>query len=294
MAIHSAPPASKPQSNMKGVLLMTAGFAAFSIADVFAKLLTVDYHPIQIALIRQLGLLAGVIVLIFLNGPRILRSVAPGLQIARGFCAIISATCFIFAIAYVPLADAVAVSFMAPFVVTILGATLLGEPVGIRRWLAVCAGLVGTLVIIRPGFGVFHPAIFLVVVAATAFAVRQVISRYLGSRDRTSTTLAYTSLTTIIVLLMPLPFFWRTPIDATDVALMAAMAILAGFGEFLIIRALEIANAVIVAPTHYSLIIFSTFWGFMFFADLPDGWTWVGALIIVASGLYMMNRERKA
>lgn len=283
----------KPQNNFKGVLLMTAGFAAFSVADVIAKLLTVDYHPVQIAMTRQLGLVLGVVVLIFLNGPGLLRSVAPGMQIARGLCAIVSATCFVFAIAYVPLADAIAVSFMAPFIVTILGATILGEPVGIRRWSAVGAGLVGTLVIIRPGMGVFHPAIFLVVGAATAFAVRQIISRHLGSRDRTVTTLAYTSLTTIIVLAVPLPFFWHTPNDMSDIALMAGMALLAGLGEFLIIRALEIALAVVVSPTHYSLIIFGTLWGYLFFGDLPDGWTWVGALIIIVSGLYMMGRERK-
>lgn len=273
---------------------MTAGFAAFSAADVIAKLLTADYHPVQIAMTRQMGIVLAVIVLLVLRGPQLLRSAAPFIQILRGFTAIISATSFIFAIAYVPLADAVAVSFMAPFVVTILGATLLGEPVGIRRWSAVGAGLIGTLIIIRPGSGVFHPAILLVVIAATAFAVRQIISRHLGSKDSTATTLAYSSLTTIFVLAIPLPFFWNTPISMTHIAMMAGMAMLAGVGEFLIIRALEIALAVIVAPAHYSLIIFSTFWGFIFFADLPDGWTLAGALIIVASGLYMMYRERKA
>ena len=293
MAVKAPLSAEKVQNNLKGLLLMTAGFASYSVADVFAKLLTADYHPIQIVMTRQMGLVVGVIVLIFLSGPQIVRSAAPGLQIARGFCAIISATCFIFAITYVPLADAVAISFIAPFLVTILGATILREPVGIRRWSAVGAGLIGTIIIVRPGMGVFHPAIFLVIVAAAAFAVRQIISRYLGDKDRTSTTLAYTSLTTLVVLAIPLPFFWRAPINMTDVAMMVGMAIIAGLGEFFIIRALEIALAVVVAPTHYSLIIFSTIWGYIFFADLPDFWTWAGALIIIVSGLYMMNRERK-
>ena len=293
MAIEAPLPAEKVQNNLKGILLMTAGFASYSAADVFAKLLTVNYHPVQIVMTRQMGLVLGVVVLILLNGPQLLRSAAPGLQIARGFCAIISATSFIFAITYVPLADAVAISFIAPFLVTILGATILREPVGIRRWSAVGAGLIGTLIIVRPGMGVFHPAIFLVVVAAAAFAVRQIISRSLGSKDPTSTTLAYTSLTTIAVLAIPLPFFWRAPINMTDLAMMVGMALIAGLGEYFIIRALEIALAVVVAPTHYSLIIFSTLWGYIFFADFPDVWTWVGALIIIVSGLYMMNRERK-
>lgn len=293
MTVEASPSAHRPQNNLRGVVLMTGGFAMFSAADVIAKLLTADYHPVQIVMTRQLGLVLGVIVLIALNGPKLLRSVSPPLQIARGFTAIISATSFVFAISYVPLADAVAVSFIAPFLVTVLGATLLGEPVGIRRWSAVGAGLIGTLIIIRPGMGVFHPAILLVVLAASAFAVRQVLSRYLGSKDRTETSLAYTSLTTIAVLAVPLPFFWRTPLDISDVALMALMALLAGTGEFMIIRSLEIANAVVVAPTHYSLLIFGTFWGYLLFAELPDVWTWVGAFVIVASGLYMMYRERK-
>lgn len=294
MAIHASDVLKKSQSNLKGVMLMTSGFALFSIADVIAKLLTANYHPIQIAITRQLGLLFFVVIFFALKGPKILRSAAPGLQIARGFCAIISATSFIFAIAYVPLADAVAVSFVAPFVVTILGATLLGEPVGVKRWSAVGAGLLGTIIIIRPGMGTFHPAILLVLLAATAFAIRQIISRYLGDKDSITTTMAYTSLTTVIVLAIPLAFFWRMPISWNDVLLMGLMATFAGIGEFFIIRALEVALAVVVAPTHYSLILFGTFWGFIFFGDLPDGWTWVGAAVIVGSGLYMMQRERKA
>jgi drug/metabolite transporter (DMT)-like permease len=293
MTVEASPSALRPQNNLRGVVLMTGGFAMFSAADVIAKLLTADYHPVQIVMTRQMGLVLGVLVLIAMNGPQLLRSVSPPLQIARGFSAIISAITFVFAISYVPLADAIAVTFIAPFIVTILGATLLGEPVGIRRWSAVGAGFVGTMIIIRPGMGVFDPAILLVIVAAAAFAVRQILSRHLCSRDRTATSLAYTSLTTIAVLAIPLPFFWRTPLDMTDVGLMALMAVLAGAGEFMIIRALEVANAVVVAPTHYSLLIFGTFWGYLLFADLPDGWTWAGAFVIVASGLYMLYRERK-
>lgn len=294
MTVEASPSALRPQNNLRGAMLMTGGFAMFSSADVIAKLLTADYHPIQIVMTRQLGLVLGVIVLIVLNGPQLLRSVSPPLQIARGLVAIISATCFVFAIAYVPLADAIAVTFIAPFIVTILGATMLGEPVGRRRWTAVGFGLLGTLIIIRPGMGVLHPAILLVIVAAAAFAVRQVLSRHLGSKDPTETSLAYTSLTTVLVLAIPLPFFWHPPQDFKTVGLMALMAILAGIGEFLIIRALELAHAVIVAPMHYSLIIFSTFWGYLLFADLPDLWTWIGASVIVISGLYVMYRERKA
>ncbi len=210
---------------------MLAGFAAFSCGDLIAKLLTADYHPVQVAFSRQLGVVAAVAVLFAMKGAAILSSSAPKLQVARGLCAVVSATRFIFAISYVPLADAVAVTFAAPFMVTVLGAVVRREAVGTKRWIAVTVGFIGTLVIIRPGFGVFHPAIFLVLLAAAAFALRQIISRYIGRRDRTMTTLAYTALTSVIVLAVPMPLIWTTPMSIVDVAMMAGVAIMTGMGE---------------------------------------------------------------
>ena len=234
-----------------------------------------------------------VAVLFVIKGPAILRSTAPGWQVARGLCAVVSATSFVFAISYVPLADAVAVTFAAPFIVAVLGAVVLREAVGTGRWFAVAAGFIGTLVIIRPGLGVFHPAIFLALLAATVFALRQVVSRYIGRRDRTMTTLAYTALTSVIVLAIPMPLIWITPASIVDVAMLAGVATMAGMGEFLLIRALEIAAAVVVAPMHYSLILYATLWGYLVFAELPDRWTWLGTAIVVGSGLYMLYLERR-
>ncbi len=278
-------------SNLRGIALMIAGFASFSGADIIAKILTADYHPVQIAWTRYFGVAAVVLVVLLLRGPALLRSVAPGTQLLRGFCAVVSAVCFIFAIRYVPLADAVAVSFVAPFIVTVLGATLLGEPVGIRRWSAVAIGFVGTLIIVRPGLGVIHPAIFLVVLAATAFAARQIVSRHIGRRDPTMTTLAYTALTSFVVLIPPLFFFWNTPQTATHLALMVALMALSGLGEFLLIKALEIAHAVVVSPMHYSQILFATLLGYLVFGHFPDAWTWLGSAVVIASGIYVIYRE---
>ena len=283
----------RQQNNLRGVLFMLLGFFAFSMADSLAKYLTAYYHPVQIVWTRQLGITLGVAVLIGIKGAQILRSVAPGLQIARGLCAIVSALSFVVALRHVPLATAVAVSFVAPFMVTMLGALLLREQVGIRRWSAIAMGFIGTLVVIRPGFDTPHPAILFVVLAAFAFAMRAILSRYLGNRDQTDTTLAYTALTTIALLAVPLPFFWQMPETMGHIAVMAAMAACAGFGEYMVIRALEIALAVVVAPMQYAMIIFSSMWGFLLFGHIPDIWTWVGSAIIIASGLYMMMREAR-
>lgn len=287
-------PTPTAADNLKGIVLMALGFFAFAAGDAMAKMLTSELNPFQIVWFRQSGLLIGVLVLLSMRGLHLLRTPRPDLQIARGVVAVISASCFIGAIGYVPLADATAVSFVAPFIVTILGALILREPVGLRRWIAVAIGFAGMLVVIRPGLGVFHPAIGLVVVAATAFSMRQILSRWLSGTDSIATTVAYTSLTSSVIVTMIVPFVWKTPEGSTIWLLIGAMTICAAVGEVLVIRALDIAQAVALAPVHYTLILWSTFYGFMVFGDLPDGWTLLGCAVIVVSGMYTVNRERLA
>lgn len=271
---------------------MALGFFSFAACDVQAKFLTDAFHPIQVVWFRQFGLALGVIVILAIRGVNILRSRLPVLQITRGLTAVFSAICFVTSVSFVPLADAVAVTFIAPFIVTVLGAIVLREPVGLRRWIAVSVGFVGMLVVIRPGMGVFHPAIGFTVAAACFFALRQILSRSLSGADPVITTVAYTSLTTIVVVSLALPFVWRTPEDARLWWIIFGLALTAGLGEVLVIRALDIAQAVVVAPIHYSIILWSTFYGYVVFTDLPDGWTLIGCAIIVGSGLYTLHRER--
>ncbi len=279
---------------MRGIAFMALGMFLFSAVDTQGKFLTETLHPIQITWSRQLGLVLGVLILLTMRGVAVLATPQPVLQITRGALAAGSATIFIFAVSYVPLADAVAVSFVAPFIVTLLGALILREPVGIRRWSAVTIGFIGTLIVIRPGMGVLHPAVFLVLIAATLFALRQILSRHLSGTDRTETTVAYTALVSIVLLTLPLPLVWIWPSTPIQIALLTGMAVLAAIAEFCVIKALEVAQAVVVAPLQYTLLLWSTFYGYVVFSDLPDLWTWIGALIIVATGLYTLHRERLA
>ena len=223
--------APRRPNNLHGLLLMALAFFVFAAADTQAKFLTGSFHPVQIVWARQLGLLTGVLVLLILKGPSILKTRYPGLQVLRGMLAVFSATAFIFALRYVPLADAVAVTFVAPFMVTIMGALFLGEKVGLRRWSAVTIGFIGTLIVIRPGLGVVHPAVFLVLAAATAFALRQILSRVLAALDRTATTVTYTALASVLLLSAPLPFFWKAPEAGWELALLVGMAACAALGE---------------------------------------------------------------
>lgn len=270
---------------------MAAGMFIFSAVDTQAKFLTDTLHPLQIVWSRQLGLFVGVVVLLSMRGTALLNTAQPLLQITRGALAVGSASLFIIAIGFVPLADAVAVSFVAPFIVTVMGAVILKEKVGPRRWIAVCAGFLGALIVIRPGLGVMHPAVFLVVIAAILFALRQVISRKLSDTDRTATTVAYTALVGTILLTIPLPFVMRWPAEPWHFGLLVCLAASAAVAEICVIKALEVAQAVVVAPVQYTLIIWGTFYGYVIFQQLPDMWTWIGTSVIIASGMYTIWRD---
>lgn len=281
-------------SPMRGLAFMSIGMFLFAASDTLAKFLTADFNPIQVMWSRQMGLVAGVIFFLALRGTSILRTPHLGLQITRGVVAAGSGVFFITALAYVPLADAMTVAFVAPFMVTIMGAFFLKEKVGIRRWTAVIIGFLATLIIIRPGMGILHPAVFLVIIAAGLFAVRQVISRAISTSDKTVTTVAYTALISCGLLTLPMAFVWQTPETGKQIMLLAALAATAGIAEVFVIRALQIAEAVVVAPVQYSLIIWGTMYGYFIFGDFPDFWTWIGAIIITATGIYTLYRESLA
>ena len=270
---------------------MLGGMFLFSAVDTMAKFLTDTFHPTQIIWFRQLGLFVGVIVMLAIKGPSILKTRQPVLQVTRGALAVCSAVAFVYAIKYVALADAVAVSFVAPFFLTIAGAIVLKETVGINRWMAVTVGFIGALIIIRPGTGAIHPAVLLVVVAALLYAIRQIIGRLLADTDDTKTTVAYTAIIGSLLITLPLPFIWVSPESISQVALIIAMTVLAAGAEIMVIKALEVAEAVVLAPIHYTLIIWGTVYGYLVFGQFPDLWTWVGTAIIVAAGLFTYYRQ---
>ena len=274
--------------------MMIGAMFLFAAADAIAKLLTSSFHPLQIIWFRQIGLLLGVFVLLIMHGPSLMRTSQLGLQIFRGVLAVGSALLFVYAIRYAPLADAVAASFVAPFFVTILGSILLKEKVGVKRWSAVVVGFIGALIITRPGLGVIHPAVLLVVLAAGMYAARQVIGRLIADTDKTTTTVAYTAITASLITSIAIPLIWVTPISLYHWSLLIIMALVAGVGEVMIIRALEMSEASVVAPIHYTIIVWASLYGFFLFGHLPDQWTILGTAIIVLAGLYTLQRGKKA
>ena len=151
-------------------------------------------------------------------------------------------------------------------------------------------GFVGSLIVIRPGMGVVHPAAGLVVVAACCFAIRQVISRTIADTDRTSTTVVYTAVVGGFLLTAPLPWFWIAP-SGVQIGLLVLVAAFSALAEVCVIKALELTMAVIAAPMQYTLILWGTMYGWLVFGQFPDTWTWVGTALIVTTGLYTLRRE---
>lgn len=215
-----------------------------------------------------------------------------GLVLVRGTLLLAGTACFFTAIRYIPLADAVAIGFLAPLFVVALSVPLLGEQVGPRRWTAVLVGLVGTFVIIRPGFAEVHWAYGLVVLLAVIFAVFSIITRILTRTERPIPMLFYTALVGAGGASLILPFAWQTP-TAEQWGLMAMMGALGGVSHLLLIHAYRVATASLLAPFQYAQIVFATFYGWLVFRDLPDAWMLAGTGILMASGLYVLRREAR-
>jgi drug/metabolite transporter (DMT)-like permease len=187
----------------------------------------------------------------------------------------------------------VALQFSTPFFVAALSGPILGEWVRWRRWTAIIVGFIGVLVVTRPGPGSFQPAALLSLTGAVCYAVYALITRILARTDSNETTLFYSNIVGAAVLLPVVPFFWTTPTEALVIALMFAAGALGSFGHYLLIAAHRLAPAAVLSPFIYTEIVLVIVLGYLVFGDLPNRWTITGAAIVVASGLYILNRERQ-
>jgi drug/metabolite transporter (DMT)-like permease len=275
-----------------GIGLTCLAMAIFSAMDGISKLLTQHFAAPQIAWGRFLFILIFLVPIVLLRGgPRTLRSTRPWLQAARGICMLCSALLFIFGLSYLPIADATSIGFVSPLFVTALSIPMLAEKVGIRRWSAVLVGFAGVLVLVRPGSSSFTPAAFFPIASSACWALGLIITRIMQSRDAVLTTLAWSTTVGFIAATPVAIPVWRTP-TLEDWALLAAGAFLSMIGQLFLISAFRFAPASLLAPFSYTQIVWATAIGLLLFGTVPDANTWVGAAIIVASGLYILHRER--
>ncbi|MCC7016121.1 MAG: DMT family transporter [Rhodospirillales bacterium] len=215
------------------------------------------------------------------------------LQIVRGLLLVAMTFLFIAALGRLPLADATAINFLSPIVVTALSALVLRETVGWHRWLAVIVGFAGVLIIVRPDADVVNWGALLALGATFFFALYQIATRALAPTDPAVTTMFYTALVGTAATSLIVPFFWAMP-TAADFGLMVVAGVMGGGGHFLLIHAYRHAEASLVAPLFYVQIVFATGFGYVAFGETPDVWTLAGAALIILGGLWIWSRERRA
>ena len=279
-------------NNPRGILLMALGFALFAVADTIAKVLLEYYPPVQVVFIRMLGLFCGVNLIMLYNLKWVGKTHNLSKQLLRGLAQAGSAVSFLVGLRTIAIADATSIAFVAPLFVIILSYFILKEPIGIRRWLAVIIGFSGTLIIIRPGFEIINLGHMFIIIAALLFALRQIISRLIASTDDPLTTAFFTAYTSVFIFVLIQPWVWTPITDKNHIFLFLVFASFAGIAEFLVIKALQISHAVVVSPIQYTLLIWVTIFGFFIWGILPDVWTFLGAGVIIATGLYSLHRER--
>lgn len=284
---------SPARERFMGIALICTAFLCFAGLDTTAKYLVRDLPSVQVVWFR----FASHVVLAFIlfrvwQKPEYFRSKRWGLQIIRAFC-LLGSTFFNFiAVRYLQLAETVSIMFAAPFVVTALAGPLLNEWAGPRRWAAIVVGFLGMLVVVRPGLGGMHWAAVFSVAAMICFSLYALLTRKLSD---TESSVGMLIISGLVAALAMTPFAvdqWVAPPDLFSWALLISTGVYGGLGHFVLIVAHRLAPAPVLAPFQYSQIVWMIACGYIFFADVPGIWTVVGASIIVASGLYILYRER--
>jgi drug/metabolite transporter (DMT)-like permease len=273
---------------------MCGAVACFACLDATGKYLNHHMDTMQVVWSRYTG--AFLLALIISNPiirPGMLVTRRPFLQIGRSALLLFSTALNFFALRYLQLDEALSILFSTPFIVAVLCGPLLGEWVGWRRWTAIAIGFLGVLLVSRPGFGGIHPAALLSLGSAICYAVYVISTRVLARTDSNETTLFYSNLVGAVAMLPVVPFVWSKPENALIVALMVLIGALGSAGHYLLIVGHRLAPASVLAPFIYTQLVWTTTLGFLVFGDVPQRWTIVGGLIVVSSGLYLLNRERK-
>lgn len=277
----------------QAIALMCAGIFSLSVNDAIAKWLTAGYEPLQIIFVRQVLALPMILaVVLILIGPSGLRSGNVKVHALRGLFLVGGACCFFIGLRHLPLAEATALIFAAPIFITALSVPLLGERVGLRRWSAVLVGFLGVLIVVRPGIGAFQPAALYVLGAALLYALIMLSARWIPAGDRFWTMVFYFTLFPAIFSGLLVALVWQ-PLQLADLPIFLAMAVAGTLGMTLISQAFRLAPAAIVAPFDYTGLLWASLFGWMVWQELPDLWTYLGAAVIAASGIYIVFRETR-
>jgi drug/metabolite transporter (DMT)-like permease len=275
------------------ILLLLGALTLLPIMDGCAKLLSETLSVYEITWARYF--FHWVILLPILFARYSWQAFTPAkmtMQLARSSILLVGTILFFFGLSYMPVADTLALFFIAPLVTTLLSVLLLKEKVGPRRLGAVIVGFIGALIILRPGIGVFRwPALFSLG-SGLCYGFYAIATRKLAGTAPPLVTAGFTALVGAVVMSLSAPLYWVTP-SLFQLAIMVLIGLIAAVGHYLVILSYERAQASLLAPFAYYEIVMAVVVGYVMFGDLPDPWTWVGIAVLAASGIYISLRERQ-
>lgn len=284
----------KHQSSLVGILLMVAAVIFFALKDAFAKMSGGNYSPVMI-IWAQFAFMSALYlpILVTRYGWRILIPQPLGWQILRGLSITAAMGLFYWSILLIPLADATAMAFTAPLIVTALSPWMLNEKVGIRRWSMVVVGFAGALILLRPAFTGDGLGYIIAFSTGLLLGFFYALNRKLANAAPPLASIAYSAYIGLFALIPLVPFHWSPP-RSEDSWLIFGFVAVAAVGQTLLISAFRHGQASLVAPFHFVQIVAATLFGLIFFSQFPDGLTWLGVTVVVSSGIYIAVREARA
>ncbi len=282
------------RARLTGIGLMCVALICFALLDTTAKWLNGRMDTIQVIWARFTGhFLLSFLVVNPWTSPGLLRTRRPWLQAGRSTL-LLGSTAFNFvALRYLQLDQTASIMFTTPFLIAALAGPMLGEWLDWRRWTAIGIGFIGILIVTRPGAGGIHPAAIFSLLAATCFSLYSITTRMLAAHDTSETTSFYSSLAGVIAASIPVAWFWTPPSGPATMTALVAIGAFGWIGHWILIVAHRHAPAPVLAPFSYSQIVWMTLLGALVFGDVPSGWTLAGAAVVIASGLYLLTRERR-
>lgn len=270
---------------------MTLGVAAFAVHDMVGKVVVEEYPVVQMLALRSAIALAILLAIVLRRGgvPPLRRRSIPA-HLVRLVAMLGAILLFFSALQELPLADATAIAFGAPFIMLALSGPLLGERVPGGAWVAVVVGFVGVIVIVRPD-GEVEPEALLAVGASVLYALGMLVTRHLGRSESVLNMLFWMIAGQLTLAALAVPFVWE-PVEARHWPLLVALASLNLLGQLGLVRAFSLAPVSVVAPFEYTALVWAAALGFVVFGDVPSGRLWIGASIIIAAGVYATLRTR--
>ena len=278
--------------NPRAILLLAFAAATISTMHVMARWLSAEVHPFEIAFFRNLVAFCVTLPLVWRMGPGAFRTTRPRLHLLRGALGIVAMLSWFYALSITPVAEATAISFSQVLFTTLAAALFLGDRLGWRRGLAAAVGFLGTLVMLRPGAGAFEIGGLIVLLSAMFWTASLLCTKVLTRTDHPSVCVFYASCFFLPTSFLASLFVWSWP-SGEALLLMLVIGLLSAVAHLAMARALQIGEATAVMPIDFSRLIFATLIGWVWLGELPDATTWLGALIVVGSALYITWRESR-